>query len=54
MTEEQDDMINDCTLRNSRLTEWESNFLDSLQHQSYPLTVKQDEILTRIWERVTG
>jgi hypothetical protein len=49
-------MIDDCEKRESKLTEWEVGFLDSIKSQvgrDKPLSVKQVETLDRIWERVT-
>lgn len=49
-------MISDCIARESKLSEWEISFLQSLDEQlgrGRALTEKQDEKLTAIWERVT-
>ena len=49
-------MIADCEARESRLTEWEASFIDSLSKQlerGRSLTEKQDETLNRIWDKVT-
>lgn len=49
-------MIEDCEARESKLSEWEVAFLDSISRQlerGHSLTAKQDETLTQIWERVT-
>lgn len=49
-------MISDCIARESKLSEWEQDFLQSLDEQlgrGRALTEKQDETLTSIWERVT-
>lgn len=50
-------MIEDCEKRESRLTEWEVEFIDSIRSQlenDRPLTGKQTETLDRIWGRVTA
>ena len=49
--------VDDCEKRESRLTEWESGFVDSIRHQlenEKPLSAKQIETLDKIWERVTS
>ena len=49
-------MIADCEARESRLTEWEQGFIDSLSKQierGRSLTEKQDETLNKIWDKVT-
>ena len=49
-------MIADCEARESRLSEWEAGFIDSLSKQierGRDLTEKQDETLNRIWDKVT-
>jgi hypothetical protein len=53
-----DDMqlVEDCENRESKLSEWERDFIDSLKRQleaGRSLTVKQDELLNVIWDRVT-
>lgn len=49
-------MIRDCNNRKSKMSEWESNFMDSLFDwicdDKIP-TPKQIEKLENIWERVT-
>lgn len=50
-------LIADCERRESRLSDWERNFLDSLQRQleqGRAPTPKQIECLDRTWERVTA
>lgn len=50
-------MVEDCEKRESRLTEWEVEFVDSIRSQlenDRPLTEKQTETLDRIWDRVTA
>lgn len=49
-------MVTDCENRESKLTDWERTFIDSIRSQleaSRPLSEKQRETLDRIWERVT-
>lgn len=49
-------MIDDCEKRESKLSEWEQSFIDSLSTQvgrGQSLSNKQAEVLERIWERVT-
>lgn len=54
--EEWQEMINDCQERESKLTEWEEGFIDSIEEQldeRQSLSPKQVEILERIWEKAT-
>ena len=56
MTEEQEQMIEDCENRSEKLTDWEAQYIDSLSMQvgkGKGLSPKQEEILDRIWEKVT-
>ena len=56
-TEEYLTLVRDCEQRESRLTDWERGFLDSIRAQlenELPLSVRQSETLDRIWERVTA
>lgn len=49
-------MIDDCEKHESRLTDWERKFIDSIGKQlesERPLTQKQTKMLDRIWERAT-
>lgn len=49
-------MIRDCMARESKLSDWERSFIDSLDHRlsgGKPLTDSQKEKLDQIWERVT-
>jgi len=49
-------MIEDCMNRESKLSEWEAEFIDSLDSQlreGNSLTQKQQEKLEQIWERIT-
>lgn len=55
--DEYERMLRDCEKRESRLTAWEREFIDSLQHRlahGGSLTPKQCETLDKIWERVTS
>jgi hypothetical protein len=49
--------IDDCEKRESRLSDWERTFLDSLRRQiengKVP-SAKQIECLDQVWERVTS
>jgi hypothetical protein len=50
-------MINDCETRESRLTDWERSFIDSIKNRidrGQALTPKQTETLDEIWERATA
>ena len=56
-TDEHVSMIEDCQKRESNLTEWEINFIDSIDHligKGFGLTTMQDKTLTDIWEKVTS
>ena len=57
MNDEYLQMIEDCEARESRITEWEAGFLDSikrhLENGRY-LSGKQVGILDGIWERATA
>ncbi|KKL19927.1 hypothetical protein LCGC14_2460580 [marine sediment metagenome] len=49
-------MIEDCLQRESKLSEWEAEFIDSIDSQlrgEGSLTQKQQEMLERIWDRIT-
>lgn len=50
-------MLDDCEERESRLTDWERGFVDSLriqlEHDRRP-SAKQIETLDNIWERATA
>ena len=50
-------MIEDCEKRESRLTEWQATFIDSISNQlgnGRSLSPKQAETLDDIWEKVTA
>lgn len=55
-TEEHAQMIADCEARESRLSDWERSFVDSIGEQiaqGRSLTPRQAETLDRIWEKAT-
>ena len=50
-------LIEDCEARESRLSDWEATFLDSIKAQlstGRALSKKQTEMLDAIWERATA
>ncbi len=54
--EEWQQMVEDCEARESRLSDWETNFIDSINDQlfkSIGLSRKQSDILNTIWEKAT-
>ena len=56
MINETDQMIADCEKRGDKLSEWEQNFIQSIREQfdrRGSISEKQDEILNKIWEKVT-
>lgn len=56
-TDEYEQMLADCVKRESKLSDWERGFVDSLQHQidhGRTPTPKQCATLDEIWERVTA
>lgn len=49
-------MVKDCEQRESKLTDWERGFIDSIGRQladGRALTDKQAERLDAIWDRIT-
>lgn len=55
--DEAEQMISDCENRDRRLTEWEREFLTSLRQRvanGQEPTERQDEVLNRIWDKVTS
>lgn len=52
--EDIENMIEDCLKRQSKLTDWEAGFIDSISllHADY-LSSKQRETLEKIWNRIT-
>lgn len=54
---EDEQMIADCEKRESKLTDWERTFIDSIRNQvdnGRGLTEKQQAKLDAIWDRVTA
>ena len=54
---EQAQLISDCEARESRLSDWESNFIDSVGRQlaaGKGLTLNQATTLEEVWERATA
>jgi len=50
-------MLDDCEKRESRLTDWERNFVDSIRRQlsqDRRLSTKQVERLDEVWEKATA
>jgi len=49
-------MIEDCLNRESKLSDWEAGFIDTIDSQirsDGSLTKKQQEKLEQIWEKIT-
>lgn len=49
-------MVTDCEDRESKLMDWERQFIDNIRAQlerDRPLSEKQVETLDRIWDRIT-
>ena len=56
-TDEYMTLIDDCEARESRLTDWERGFVESIKvrlENAYPLSAKQIETLSNVWERATA
>lgn len=56
MSDEAAQLVADCEARESKLSDWERGFIDSIGKQlaaGRSLTPKQIERLDEIWERVT-
>ncbi len=56
MNDEAHTMIEDCEKRESRLTDWERDFISSVSEhlgRGRALTPKQAETLERIWDKAT-
>ena len=54
--DEHQQMVKDCEKRESKLTDWERGFIDSISKQMAEgrrLSEKQAATLDRIWERIT-
>lgn len=50
-------LVADCEARESRLSDWDRTFVDSIRHrleQGIALTPKQTEKLGEVWERATA
>lgn len=57
MNDEHETMVADCEARESRLTEWEQGFVQSMRERldaRRSLTDRQAETLDRIWTRATS
>ena len=55
-TEEYLKLIEDCETRESKLTQWEVNFIASVREQieeGRRLSLRQSDVLDRIWEKAT-
>lgn len=55
--EEHLQLISDCEARESKLSDWERNYIDSIKHQlesGDTLSITQAETLDTIWEKVTA
>lgn len=56
-TSEYQQLIDDCEARESRLSDWDRDFIDSIKlrlSRGTALTPKQIEKLDQIWERATA
>lgn len=55
MTDEQRQMISDCEERESRLTDWQRGFIDSISQlpDEWELSEKQEAALERVWNNAT-
>jgi hypothetical protein len=54
---EHEQMVEDCEQRESRLSEWEVGYIDSIAKQlreGRSLTEKQAETLDQVWGRATA
>lgn len=50
-------LVEDCEARESRLGDWDREFIDSIKRQleaGRTLTTKQAETLEAVWERATA
>ena len=55
-TDEVNAMIEDCMKRESKMTSWECEFIQSLEEQNnteHGLSKRQLAMLEEIWERIT-
>lgn len=46
-------MVEDCEVRQERMSEWEQRFIDSISRRE-SLTPKQEGTLNEIWKKVTA
>ncbi len=53
MSDDEAQMIKDCEARESKLSDWEREFIDSIGGRD-SLTERQSSRLEAIWDRVTG
>jgi hypothetical protein len=56
-TEENQQMLEDCFNREDKLTDWERGYIDTTQNymdRKGRITEPQEEILERIWNRITS
>ena len=56
MSDETETMLDDIEVREDQLSDWERGFIDSLRERvdnQRSLTEKQEDVLDRIWNRVT-
>ena len=51
LEKEEHEMINELMEFESRLTDFEQEFLESISNQEYPLTDKQKSLLNEIYDR---
>lgn len=57
MTDEVRQQIEDCRKRDTKLSAWDADFLDSIENQlneNRTLTQKQTDKLDEIWEKATS
>lgn len=52
MTDDTETLIKDIMNHESKLTEWEHNFMQAVS-ESTNISKRQTEIIGRIWEKVT-
>lgn len=57
MNDEHEQMVADCEARESRLSDWEREFVDSLRTRidaGKSLTGQQSDVLERVWNKATA
>lgn len=54
MDDDINQMIEDCKNRESKMTDWEINFISDLDGIDYHPTQKQIDTLEKIWDRITS